>query len=613
MEYMDKLFPFSPFIQPPIYLQRNGVFFVFISGIFLSSFFSHFTPMAHAADGGTVFLIQNKWGGIHGISLDAAQKPSSPAMVRPNMDTLQYPMIIDLDAFPNGGYQLTAMGTIIPIGNTRLPYAAWAPIRDATAFVMLPDDGGGWISAGNSIKTIGRPPILSLPVLDRKTTIADLEYDPQRKRLAILSRDGKITICEEEKSRSIGSIPLKKDSAIDLEFSPEGFWILTERGKVFSWKQDKVEELSHIPDLGKGLACDLEAALNGTGFYILDLFGVIHACAGAAQVPTEPLTKPVAVDLEIVPGDLLPQWNPPGLHTRMGWGTESILLDPQGPSKPVSLIVDRAENMTVIWTQIRFDPQYILLDPNSVRVGEWWDQGLRDARINPIVDLQKGIMTLQGSGVHFPYEGASGSGEFARFAVASVAGVTEATTVLQVVEFYYRDAYQGNIDHTCPIINSCTVSIAPIQPILDLSWAQSGEWLSNSHRIVKSGEIIQADIRVESGSRMNSFEFGIQFTPHSLVFLGMTPGSVWRPDVPIQTVFDIPSRANEKGILEGQKIETQQVGACLDEKGSIVSLFFSVVSLEPGEFRLTGFSGKDLKGNRLNIHSGTQVLTISGE
>lgn len=610
---MYKLIPFPPFVRPPFYLQRIGVSFIFMCGVFLSFLFFHFTRMAHASDGGTVFLIQNKWGGIHGISLDADRKPSSPAMVRPNMDTLQYPTIIDLDAFPNGGYQLTTMGTIIPIGNTRLPYAAWAPIRDATAIVMLPDDGGGWISAGNSIKTIGRPPILSFPVFDRKTTIADLEYDPQRKRLAVLSREGKITVCEEAKSRALGSIPLKKDFAIDLEFSPEGFWILTERGKVFSWKQDKVEELSNIPDLGKGLACDLEAAPNGMGFYILDLFGVIHACAGAAQVPTEPLTKPVAVDLEIVPGDILPQWDPPGLHTRVGWGTESILLDPQGPSKPVSMVVDRAENMTVIWTQVRFDPQYILLDPNGVRVGEWWDRGLRDARINPIVDSQKGIMTLQGSGVHFPYEGASGSGELARFAVAPVAGVTEATTVLQVVEFYYRDAYQGNIDRTCAIINSCTVSIAPIQPIVDLSWAQSGDWLSNSHRIVKLGEIIQADIRAESGSRMNSFEFGIQFTPRSMVFLGMTPGSVWRPDVPIQTVFDIPSRANKNGILDGQKIESQLAGACLDRKGSIVSIFFSVASLEPAEFRLTSFSGKDPKGNHLNIKPGTQVLTISGE
>ncbi|MBN2327587.1 MAG: hypothetical protein JXR73_10575 [Candidatus Omnitrophica bacterium] len=566
-----------------------------------------------ADSNGVIFLIQNKWGGIHGVSLDSNGAPSSPSMVRSTVDNARYPMVIDLDAYPEGGFQLTVFGQIIPIGSARLPYAAWAPIRDATALTMASGHGGGWIAAGGGIKKIGNPPPLILSSLDPEEVIADMEFDPQAERLAVLTRKGTISLCTALESKVLGVIPLKKDQAIDIEFAPDGFWILTELGNVYHWNSDGVSSLQNLPDLGKGLACDLERSLTGDGFYILDIFGVIHACAGAPPVPTEPLTQPAAVDLEILPGEELPRWDPPGLNTRVGWGISSVLLDPQGPPKPVSLIVEKAEYMTLFLAQIHYDPNLIEIDPYSVRVGAWWNEGLRVSRINPVVDAKNGVLTLQGSGDYFPYEGATGDGELARFAVAPVQGVTEAVAVLDVQEFTFRDSYQGNLDHACPVINSCTVHIAPIQPRLDFAVKKDDVWISGETFPAKPGEIVQADVLIENGSRIVTFEFGFQFTREKLRFLGMTPGGVWRPDYEIKTIFEIPSMANRRGQLERQRLEASQVGACRDWKNSIVTLFFAVNSPGQAIVQLNDFLGKDWNENPIDIQTANTIITLQSE
>ncbi|MGC9329765.1 MAG: hypothetical protein ACP5I1_19175, partial [Candidatus Hinthialibacter sp.] len=222
---------------------------------------------AQAEANGAVFLIQNKWGGIHGVSIDSNGAPSSPSMVRSTVDNARYPIVIDLDAYPEGGFQLTTFGQIIPIGSARLPYAAWAPIRDATALTMASGHGGGWIAAGGRIKKIGNPPPLILPSAAPGDTIADMEYDPEAEQLAVLTRKGEISICSALESIDLGVIPLKKDQAFDIEFAPDGFWILTELGDVYHWNKEKISPVQNLPDLGKGIACDLEKSLIGDGFY----------------------------------------------------------------------------------------------------------------------------------------------------------------------------------------------------------------------------------------------------------------------------------------------------------------------------------------------------------
>lgn len=570
-------------------------------------------PSTHAETEGMIFLIQNKWGGIHGISLNAELKPSSPAMVRPDVVNLQNPLIIDLNAFSDGGYQLTNGGKILPIGNARLPYAAWTPVRNAVALAMTHGEEGGWIAVDNTVKKIGNPLQLVLPTLDTNESISDIEYDPHQQRLAVLTRKGKIVLCNLQESKTVGTISLKKDRAIRIAFAPDGFWILTESGKVYLWNEGKASQNKDVPALGSGNACDLETPRTGKGFYILDIFGVIHACAGAPAVPTEPLTQPAAVDLEIIPGTTLPRWDPPGLHTKIGWETDSLNLDPEGPSKSISLIVDQAEHMTVFLAQVYFDPAILTVDPSAVRVGAWWDKGLRVARINPVVDQKNGILKLQGSGDYFPYEGATGGGELAHFAIAPIKGVTEAVSVLEIREFFFRDAYQSDVDHACAIINSCTVHIAPIQPRLNFAWKKGAEWIGSELKPVKSGEIVQADILIENGSRIGFFEFGFQFTNSFLRFLGMTPGTVWRPDAEVKTRFDIPSRANQPGKLEKQTLEVTVPGACDDQKKSIVSLFFAVTAPGKGQIQLEGVQSRNIEGTIIDIKTEGNTVSFTGE
>jgi hypothetical protein len=563
-----------------------------------------------AASSGMVFLIQNKWGGIHGVALDRNLSPSEPAVVRPNIFEEQYSLIIGLEAFSFGGYQLTTMGKVFPVGEASMSFSVFSPIGNATSFVMAPEGKGGWIAAKTTIKKIGRPPRLAFPSFDSHGLIKDMEYDSQQQRLAVLCEDGAIAVCDISKFTWLDALKLEKDKPIDIEFIPKGFLVLTELGRVYFVVSEFMRQIPDLPQLGKGLACDLEISPLGNGFYILDRFGVIHACDGAPPVPTEPLTKDAAVDLEILLEDKLPRWDPPGIHTQVGWNDEQVLLDPQGPPKQVSITVEKAEHMTGFMTQISYDPQKIILEPHNVRVGSWWDKGVREARIKPSADHENGQLILQGSGVSFPFEGASGGGDLARLAISPMPGVTETISAIEIENFYFWDSYQVNIDHSGSVINSCTVYIAPIQPRLDFLWENEGQWLDETSIKVLPGDIVRADIVVENGSRIRSFEFGFSFPNEFLRFLGMSQGSVWRDDISLIADFDIPSKANENSGLRGQLLKAQNPGACQDQKGSIASLFFAVSSPGKGKIQVNSIQGIDDNGDVLKITSNNTILSV---
>ena len=415
---------------------------------------------------GMVFLIQSKWGGIAGISLNANQEASAPVTVRPNPENVVYP-IIDLEVVPGGGFQLTANGRVLPLGEVKMPFTSWGSIRDARGLAIAPDVPGGWIAAANYIKKIGNPPPLVFPSFDQSGPIADLEYDARRRQLAVVHGNGAFSLCGRREFATYNPIHIEDDTAIDIETSPAGYYILTRKGKVYEAGGDQAVLLHEDPDLGEGLVCDLEVPPDGAGFYLLDVFGVIHAYGGAPPVLTsEPLAPLEAVDLEIIPGDVIPRWDPPGLHTRVSFRPEVVLLDPEGPSKPISIDIQNAEQLTGFYAQLQYDPNTVTLEPG---LGAWWERVMRGAPIDISVDPQGGSFMLRGGGSFVPYEGVNGGGELVKLRAAPVKGVTAAVTVLKLTEFYFRDASLESVDRPARIVNSCTVVITPVQPRLDLA------------------------------------------------------------------------------------------------------------------------------------------------
>ncbi|MFB3789014.1 MAG: hypothetical protein ACE15F_21860 [bacterium] len=556
---------------------------------------------------GMVFLIQSKWGGIAGISLNANQEASTPVAVRPNPENVAYP-IIDLEVVPGGGYQLTANGRVLPLGDAKMPYTSWGSIRGARGLAIAPEVPGGWIAAANYIKKIGSPPPLVFPSFDQGSPIADLEYDLRRQQLAVIHENGALSLCGRREYTAFQPIQLENDTAIDLETAPPGFYVLTRKGKVYEVTQNQAVLIHDDPDLGEGLVCDLEVPPDGHGFYLLDVFGVIHAFGGAPPVLTsEPLAPLEAVDLEIIPGDVIPRWDPPGLHTRVSFHPEVILLDPEGPRKPISIDIQNAEQLTGFYAQLEYDPGAVTLEPG---LGSWWERSMRGAPIDISVDPQGGSFSLRGGGAFFPYEGVNGGGELVKLMASPVKGVTAAVTVLKLTEFYFRDASLESVDRPAQVVNSCTVVITPVQPQLDLAWSIDEATRTIEERTVKPGEVIRADIVVENGSRIRSFEFGFRFPNVFLKFLGMTPGAAWRDDARVLPRFDLPSLANRQGGLERQWIEAEQAGACQDQADAIVSLFFAVTSYGEGDICLTEFSGLDDADRSLDITAGNRSLRV---
>jgi len=320
--------------------------------------------------GGKTFLIQEKGGRITGISLSSDWIPSPAVTVRPSLETME--PVIDLEANPQGGYQLFSNGKILPIGIAKLPYAAWASIANAGGFAMAERSLGGWIAAGTYLKTIGRPPQLIFPSFEDNGFITDIEFDASQPRLAVVSEDGTIAVCTSKEVIRFDPPPLNDDLAIDLEISPDGFYILTRKGKIYHRTRSTVSEYPGVPDLAD-LAVDMELSpYNPAAFYILDVFGVIHACGETPRIDRTPLNRPNAVDLEIITRNTAPEWYPPGRHTAVRLQPELLRIDPEGPPKHFSIEIEKAEQLTSFVTQIRYDPNRLTIQPD--RSGSWWGE-----------------------------------------------------------------------------------------------------------------------------------------------------------------------------------------------------------------------------------------------
>lgn len=568
-------------------------------GVAQSSLAARSTPA-----GDITFLIQEINGRVTGITLSADYIPSPTVTVRPAVEMME--PVIDLEVGIDGGYQLLANGIVFPIGNAKLPYAVWASIPNVSSFAMAAGSPGGWIASGPYLKTIGRPPQLVFPSFEANGFITDIEFDPKGQQLAVLNANGTISVCQRTKYVLYASPTLDEgDRAMDLEISPDSFFVLTQEGKIYRCSSSSVSEYPSVPDLTDGLAVDIELSpYNETGLYILDAFGIIHACGDTPRIDMKPLNKPSAVDLEIRSGTA-PEWYPPGRYTAVRLEPALLRIDPAGPAKFFSIEIEKAEQLTSFVTQIRYDPAVLSINPGGS--GTWWGESILGVKIPPDQKTKKTSLALQASRAYVPFEGLSGSGELARLTASPVSNVTSATSTIELLDFYFRDASHINMEHTGRIIHSCTVIIQPIQPQVDFSWYRSGQELKS----IKPGEIVRADILIENGSRLSELSFDFTFPAETLKFLGMTPGPVWHPDSRIVPHFGVPDLANADGGLTGQRIESRQPGGCKDERDAIVILYFSVLAQGKGGIQLTKIQATDDNGHDLNIQHGNNFLAIS--
>ncbi|MBI1387959.1 MAG: hypothetical protein GC154_05880 [bacterium] len=550
--------------------------------------------LASAAPRAATFLIQDRWGGIIGLTRTAEGEVRDPAIVRPWMESPDSIQFIDMEADSTGGYQLLKNGMILPMGAAHPIPVDTAPNQTASALAMTPGGLGGWMAVDDYIRQIGRPPQLAYPAsLKKGRRIADLEYDPVKSQLWILFEDGGVACAGPRSPESLDGLKLKNDTAVDVEVIGSDVAVLTRKSRVYFVTRKNAALQKNTPELGDGLAIDLEPSPFGAGFYILDVFGVIHACGGAPEIPTEPLTRDAAVDLEWIPADEAPQWFPAGWNTQVAFQPETLLLDPAGPAKYLTLYVDRAENMARFWAEIEFNPKRLRLDPDQVRVGSWWSREISAPQIHKSLDEKKGILTVHGTGASSIFSGANGGGDAAMIAVAPVAGVTSATAEIRVKRFYFEDAalrYPFLLTTETPAV---TVKLEPIQPELSLVWLKQASKVDNPGDDSNKRGVFRFDLTARHASRIQTLDFDLSFSRDTLKFLGMTPGAAWNPRAPIQTHFDAPSHANENGKLTSQQIKAAEPGALRDVEASLLTLFF--VSTAEGEawVRFDSIAGRD--------------------
>ncbi len=556
----------------------------------------------------TTFLIQDVWGGIIGITLSPDGTPSEPGIVRPM--TSEFPKFLGLEAFTDGAYQLMSNGYVLPIGNTKLPLFFWMPTRDPKDFTMLPGNQGGWLSAGKIIKKVGRyPPNLVLPPINR--AINDLEYDPLRNRLILLFEDGEIAISTESAFQMISTLELTEDTGIQITFNPKQsneFYVLTENAKVYHVTPDQAVLFPDIPSGLEGLARDIEYSLTGTGFYLLDGFGTIHACGGAQRVPTEPFTNNIAIDLEIIASGNIPQWYPTGWNTKVQLVPQTLSLDPGGYAKTMSVVIQEAENLSWFSTELRYDPALVTIPLEGIRNGEWWERVMNGSQVAASVEPKSGLIQLKGGSVFSPFEGPSGNGELVRLEVKTANPVSIATTTIDINHFYFADASPLNQYSTAEIVHSATIIIRPSRPRLFVQWSREGKEITNSP--VKPGDVIRVELMVEDGSRIHEIVYGFRFQRDMMKFLGMVNGSAWKSEIPVWSEFDLPSQANQEEGLSMQTIRASTSRACTDKPGSLVILFFAVTGQGQGTITFDSIEIRNEEGNVMELKNDVSDISI---
>ncbi|MBZ0256599.1 hypothetical protein K8I31_11085, partial [bacterium] len=347
------------------------------------------------ASSSATFLILDRWGGVIGASRTASGELHEPEVVRPMMESPEPVSFIDLEVDADGGYQLTQTGDLLPMGAAPPLQFARNPALNATALAMLPGGVGGWIAVDDYIKRIGRPPELVFPrELNQGRPLADLEYDRVNRRLAVLFEDGGLVVCSQQAPIEYPQVKLTKDSALDIEFDGDDFLLLTKNSNVYRIKKKSFALDANAPKLKKKNAVDLELSPFGKGYYILDAFGVIHSCGGAPAIETEPLNREDAVDMEWIPTDEPPTWFPTGWTTQVALEPTSIRLDPEGPAKYLKLNITGAENMRRFFATLRLDPKRLIVDPNRVLIGAWWNRSINTPSIRASYDESTGLLTL---------------------------------------------------------------------------------------------------------------------------------------------------------------------------------------------------------------------------
>ncbi len=546
------------------------------------------------------FLIQDRWGVIVGLSIDETGAVQEPEIVRGMTESPRNPQIVDLETLSNGGYQLTSEGVLVPLGEAKIPRSFWTPLSQSTKFAMDPEGKGMWIATADHLKIRGKPPQVVLPPsLHHGKQVTDLEYDKKNNRLLVLFEDGHISICYASTIDQVNTLTLDDDQAIDIEMTEKGFLVLTKQARLFYVNSETASPIPNLPELGEGLVRDIELSPFGVGFYLLDAFGVIHACQGAVEIQTEPLLQDAAIDLEILPLSHPPKWYPTGRNTKVRLEPDELLLDPIGPSRKMSLRIDEAENISGYIAELHYDPQLIRIESSEVQVGQWWESAIQGAMVQANIDYEEGVLFLAGGGSILPYDGATGSGEIARIAVSAATKTHFATTTVELTSFHIREVFPGDQYRAAEVVNSATISIQPIQPKIEAIWQNENH--SQQIKKTKPGEIIRLDLLVENGSRIKEIGFDLLFTKERITFLGMSLGDAWNREISLDTHFSIPSQANKDGQLKNQRIQADVAGACDDEKGSVVVLFFAVRDTGKAEIAFKNLQATDDQGRNLEI------------
>lgn len=546
-------------------------------------------------------LIQDEWGGIIAITRDEGGAFGEPSLSRPLIPMQSGASIVDLIAYPDGAYQLSVMGNVIPLGEVRPLPVVSKLTRPARAFAIDRQTLSGWLAVDDYLKLLGRPPQMVFPPqFHQGIAVADIEYQDNQQELFVLFENGQAVRCTGENYQLLPQ-PELQGQAIDLEVIPDGVMVLSASAEIWRLRGETLNPVDDAPEIEEGLVRDLEAVNAGQGYYLLDTFGMVYAGGNADPIPTEPLTVDAARDLEIVEGLAPPLLTSPSEDTRVSLQPEIVNLDPRGSPKRVSLVFDQVEKLTSFDAEIHYDPELISID-SRVEVGEWWQRSLVSPHIRSTFDAERGVLRLTGSGSFAMFEGVTGAGTAAAFLAQAATDVEPVTTTLQLENVIIHQAFPGP-PQAMQDVGAATVHIRTLEPRFSVDWQQIAlpGVERESSPTLRVGDVVQVNLWVENGSRIQRFEFGFSFNREALHFLGMTPGWRSRSDLAFSSEWATPTTANQQGGLSNQILTILSPQTVPDQPTRLLQLYFEIQDQQPAEFRFTQLQAFDAQAQNMQF------------
>ncbi len=511
--------------------------------------------------------------------------PLLPCAEEPEQPEQDYWLLV-LDSV--GGVQ----GACIGEGTISCPIRLPDTVAPSAERILPIGDDGYLLLEGGRLLALDHAPMPSSVVWDAHETITDARYDSYSEATWLLTRTGKIYIQVGLEREPIElALPEEHEwQRLDVDASTNRLLVLDTQGRLYIYQdQQQVYEaelpgavaaslvpgatgvaaldrsgrlfygdpvqvqLAEVSQVSVTSAIDLEILPDHRAF-ILDSYGQVRDAEDKPIVQFEAMEFPFARDLaytrfddpRLEPAHLErnPLWLPPAAKTRVYLYPDTVIVGPPGgsrsqetplessrntPGGSIELRISGAKEVPSWEAEIHFDPDTLIVLKDDVEAGSWWLESAAGADSQASVNMEQGILKIQGISAAQEGGGANGDGTLARIGLRSKNDRAE-TGAFELVRASVSHTALPFVDWPAGEPQAVTVMVQAPPRNLELIWTDPSNVDSADSRVVdlKPGGTVKTSLQLEAGAIINGLSASFEYDPETIRPVAAYPGELWR-------------------------------------------------------------------------------------